>query len=35
MKISAREARANFAAAIAAAERGEHGTVTKNGCWLD
>lgn len=31
MKLSVREARANFAAAIEAAERGEHVTITKNG----
>ncbi|MCW3846249.1 type II toxin-antitoxin system prevent-host-death family antitoxin [Sphingomonas sp. LB-2] len=31
MKMSVREARANFAAAIDAAERGEHVTITKNG----
>lgn len=31
MKMSVREARANFAAALDAAERGEHVTITKNG----
>lgn len=31
MKMSVREARANFAIAIDAAERGEHVTITKNG----
>lgn len=31
MQMSVREARANFAAAIDAAERGEHVTITKNG----
>lgn len=31
MKMSVREVRANFAAAIDAAERGEHVTITKNG----
>jgi prevent-host-death family protein len=31
MKMSVREARANFAAAIEAAERGERVTITKNG----
>lgn len=31
MKMSVREARAQFAAAIAAAERGERVTITKNG----
>jgi prevent-host-death family protein len=31
MKMSVREARANFAAALDAAEKGEHVTITKNG----
>ena len=31
MKMSVREARANFASALDAAERGEHVTITKNG----
>ena len=31
MKMSVREARANFAVALDAAERGEHVTITKNG----
>ena len=31
MKMSVREARANFAAALEAAEKGEHVTITKNG----
>jgi antitoxin (DNA-binding transcriptional repressor) of toxin-antitoxin stability system len=31
MKMSVREARANFATAIEAAERGEHVVITKNG----
>lgn len=31
MKMSVREARANFAAALEAAERGERVTITKNG----
>lgn len=31
MKMSVREARANFAAAIEAAEKGEHVIITKNG----
>jgi prevent-host-death family protein len=31
MKMSVREARANFAAVLDAAERGEHVTITKNG----
>lgn len=31
MKMSVREARANFASALEAAERGEHVIITKNG----
>lgn len=31
MKMSVREARANFASALDAAERGEHVVITKNG----
>lgn len=31
MKMSVREARANFASALEAAERGEHVVITKNG----
>lgn len=31
MKMSVREARANFAFALEAAEKGEHVTITKNG----
>lgn len=31
MKMSVREARANFAAALEAAEKGEHVIITKNG----
>ena len=31
MKMSVREARAHFATALEAAERGEHVTITKNG----
>jgi prevent-host-death family protein len=31
MEMSVREARANFSHALAAAERGEHVTITKNG----
>ncbi len=31
MKMSVREARANFASALEAAEKGEHVTITKNG----